>query len=312
MNKTQKVLTLLFCIQVCAVALSANPFTGKQQSPTPTYSGARKTENAEQQRRLNALLGDYLHKWSEQGSVGVLAGIMLLSAVYGLLHAMGPGHRKTVVFSYYLTRTAPAYEPALIGFALSCIHGLSAVALMVIFREVSGSFTAKTNDASIYMEGISFLLLAILAIYSLWNGLRRLRGTSECSCAVHQHKKKTHNGACEKDSAATHTHEKARLRMLLLSSVYPCPSIIMIAVLTLSLDIWVVGILSAVTLSIGMSIPIIASGYLAWAGRTGLFAHMQKHQKSFSNSAVVLELIGYSVILFISVRALIPFIAGFF
>jgi ABC-type nickel/cobalt efflux system permease component RcnA len=67
--------------------------------------------------------------------------------LYGILHAPGPGYRKTVIFSLYLARKAPAWEPAGTGSLLAVLYAgtaivlLIAVALYLVGRQ-SGIFCA--------------------------------------------------------------------------------------------------------------------------------------------------------------------------
>lgn len=292
MKKHCVLVVLLYLIINAVQPITANPFTGTKDSPPPIYHQQGSKENTEQQRILHEKLGSYLYEWTEHKSISVLITILLISVLYGLLHAMGPGHRKTVVFSFYLARKAPAYEPLLIGMALAFIHGGTAIILMIVFKGITGAVSGHTHDTSIYMEGFSFILLTVLSVYSLIHSIHHITGKAHC-CHHHHHK-------------------KARLGMLLLSSVYPCPAIIMVAVLSASLNILPLGIACAVSMSVGMSIPITTSAYLAWAGREGLFKKFKQSERQIGLIGNILEILGYSILLYISARAAIPFVISFF
>ena len=100
--KTKYIFFIFFIFQF--FFLYANPFTGKKNSPSPVYQ-SRPSENIlKYQRVLNQKLGDYIADWKENQSLSILIPILGLSFLYGLVHAAGPGHRKSIVFSFYLTR----------------------------------------------------------------------------------------------------------------------------------------------------------------------------------------------------------------
>jgi ABC-type nickel/cobalt efflux system permease component RcnA len=63
-------------------------------------------------------------------------------------------------------------------------------------------------------------------------------------------------------------------------------------------------------MSLGMSIPIIAAGYLAWFGRTGLFGALKKNERKAARIGAAVSLAGYSFLLAFSVYMAEPFIAS--
>jgi ABC-type nickel/cobalt efflux system permease component RcnA len=286
--------TALFivCISL-SPPLAANPFmgagTGADGTSAPQASPVR-TSAADQnlvtkQANLRDSLGTYFYSWKKRGSPSVFWGIIGVAFLYGILHALGPGHRKTVIFSLYLARKAPAWEPAGTGFLLALLHAGAAVVLLLILRGVSGAISGKADNITIYMEGFAYVLLIAVALYLVAQAIRGLlRGT----------------GNAKSDAMSLGT--------ILLTGIYPCPGAILVLVLSLTLDITGIGILAVFAMSLGMSIPIIASGYLAWFGRTGIFLALKSDEAKLGRISALVELFGYSFLLIFAFYMAEPFI----
>ncbi|UTC75036.1 hypothetical protein E4O03_12790 [Treponema sp. OMZ 792] len=284
--KKRHIFSILFIINMSL--LFANPFTGKKNSPVPVYQGQPPENILKGQRILNQKLGDYISSWKENKDFDVLLSILAISFLYGLVHAAGPGHRKTIIFSFYLTKESTSLEPLFTGLALAGMHGGAAIVLMMIFKGLSGAILSRSNDTMIYMEGISFLILIILSLYGIIDAVKDIN--------------------TQKDS----NHKKLKLGAILISGIYPCPAAMLVLVLAVSLDILALGIFAAIAMSLGMSIPIIASGYLAWAGRTSLFYKLKDKERLVGLIGSILQIGAYGFLLYISVKTALPFILSLF
>lgn len=279
-------LIILFILQISF--LSANPFTGKKTSPSPVYQGQPSENILNGQRILNQKLGDYIAEWKEHKNLSILLSILGIAFLYGLIHAAGPGHRKTVIFSFYLTKEAKSFEPLFIGLALAGMHGGAAVILMLIFKGLSGAILSRSNDTMIYMEGFSFLILIILSIYGIIDSIKDM---------------------CIKKNS---NHKKLKLVAVLFSGIYPCPAAMLVLVLAVNLNILMLGIFAVISMSLGMSIPIIASAYLAWAGRTGLFYKLKSKERLVAITGSILQIGAYLFLMYISIKTALPFILSLF
>lgn len=297
----------------CAAPLAANPFHGsgaasrpadQQTADTPDNSSLSGPDTSTAPERtilpvrasapdrrlvsrqldVRTRLGRYLSGLKASSSPALLWSMLAAAFVYGILHALGPGHRKTVVFSYYLTRPAPVWEPAAMAALLSLLHGGAAVALLAILRGVSGSLAGRADNIGLYMEGFSYLLLALTAFILVLHSLIELFSRS----------RKKISGVLS-------------IGMIVLSGIYPCPGAILVLVLSIALDISAFGIAAVLAMSLGMSLPIIGAGYLAWFGRTGVFLALKKNEALVGRASHLIELSGYLVLLIFSVWISLPF-----
>lgn len=273
----------------------ANPFTGNRNSPNPPRQSKPNEKIIKSQIIVHTKLGDYIAEWKDNKSGHTLLIILSLSFLYGIIHAAGPGHRKTVVFSFYLSRKSRAAEPFLISAALAAAHGGAAVFIALFFKGVSGALSVNSNNTSIYLEIISFFILILLSLYSIIHCITDFYRERFISAK---------NKTCE------NTHKKLKLTALLISGLYPCPAALLILVLTITLNITFLGILAVIALSAGMSLPITAAAYLAWGGRKSLFFKLQNSKRIMLIISSILEIGAYSFLLFFSVYSILPFLSG--
>lgn len=124
----------------------------------------------ETQLRFREILGDSLTALEKGANPQLFFTIMGFAFLYGFLHAAGPGHRKTVIFSLFLSRKAKWYEPFIASFVAAGVHGGTAVLLIILFQVLFSRIQSSVvSDVSALMEGISYALLALLALWFLLN-----------------------------------------------------------------------------------------------------------------------------------------------
>lgn len=281
---------------ICAAGAYANPFTSREsasvedssrmiQQPSPVRTAQPDETLVSRQMALRNELADMFLQWKRGHNPAVIRIILLLSFLYGIFHALGPGHRKTVIFSVYLARKAPVTEPGVTGIALALLHGGTAIAVLLAFRGITGAISARADTVSRWMEGGSYVLLIILA------GVLSVQSLVELFHASSPGKR-----------------TRASLGAVLVSGMYPCPGAILILVLALTLDVMLIGIVAVIAMSVGMSFPIIAAGYLAWFGRTGLFLGLKAKEDRIARISSAIELGGYLLLLAFSVYMAQPFL----
>ena len=312
---------ILFVFCIITGALWANPFTGKKNTPAPVRTEKPADFIVNRQAQLHTKLGDSIYEWTQAHSAQAFWTIIGLSFFYGIMHALGPGHRKALVFSFYLARQAPAWEPAVTSLTLAGLHGITSILLLLLFRNVSGALSAHTDSAAIYLEGFSFILLLLLSgasILHLLSGLflnrfphfrfsrRSLAPDQSCNPAYNTG---NYGSARYKNYRPQHrTAGNIQWGAFLLSGMYPCPAALLALVLVSTLDAAGIGIIAVIGISAGMAIPITVAAYLAWTGRQRLFKRIDKTQKYAETAALVLSLAAYSAIFIFSLIAVLPFI----
>ena len=142
----------------------------EQSEPIPVRVGSTNPDMAKKQGDIRESIATFFKQWQTATGVyrtKILLNVILLSFLYGIIHAAGPGHRKTIMFSFYLARSAPWWEPSVTGFLLAFLHGSCAILLILIFKGVSGSIASRSDFWAIYLEGFSYILIIGTALILL-------------------------------------------------------------------------------------------------------------------------------------------------
>src|SRR5258707_14972618 len=136
-------LAVVLALPISALAAS-DPFTTGRPSEVaaataaPGPFAAVVAASARLQRDLNEVISRRIRELNETHSARTTIAILLLSFAYGVFHAIGPGHGKVVVASYFVARRERWLKSVIFGSLISLIQGTSAVvvvgALGIILR----------------------------------------------------------------------------------------------------------------------------------------------------------------------------------
>jgi ABC-type nickel/cobalt efflux system permease component RcnA len=233
-----------------------------------------------------------MHAIAIDHSGGTLIALLGFAMLYGILHAAGPGHRKTVVFSLFIGRKAALWEPLAVGFLAAAVHagaGMVLVgALSLVYGAVAG--LGDTEFAAAYIDAATFGLLIVLALILVAMKIKALLG------------------------GAGHTHPAGKGRTLygivFVSSLVPCPGATMILLFALYANVPWLGIIAVIAMSIGMGIVISASAYLAYVGRKQMFGYLKTKERLIGLVSDGLELVSYLLLLGFSLYMAWPMLAG--
>ena len=97
-----------------------------------------------------------------------------LSFLYGILHAVGPGHGKTIISSYVVANEETVRRGVLISFIAAALQGFTAVALVGVLLIGLGATGFQVNAWSSQLESVSYALIALVGGYLLWTQVMRL------------------------------------------------------------------------------------------------------------------------------------------
>jgi ABC-type nickel/cobalt efflux system permease component RcnA len=98
--------------------------------------------------------------------------LALLSFVYGVLHAVGPGHGKTIISSYVVANEETVRRGVIISFIAAGLQALSAVLLVGVLLIALGATGLQVNAWSNQLESISYAMIALVGLYLLAGQLR--------------------------------------------------------------------------------------------------------------------------------------------
>lgn len=123
------------------------------------------------QRDLHRRLAVAVRGLKEGGpaAVALLIGISLL---YGVFHAVGPGHGKAVISAYLLANEQAVRRGVLLAFLASLVQALSALLLVGVLAVVLGLAGVAVRESVGSLESASYALVALVGLWLLVSLLR--------------------------------------------------------------------------------------------------------------------------------------------
>ena len=192
--------------------------------------------------------------------------LILLSFLYGLLHAAGPGHGKVILSTYLVTQRAALKRGVVLAVLSALAQGVTAVLLVLGLFWLLGLTGRDAQSGARLAEQASYLLVLALGAALAWRALRALRSASDgremqCESCGHAHAPDAHQMRA--------TGLKASLGVVLSIGIRPCSGAIIVLLATEALGLRVAGLLAVLAMSLGTATAVAALsvGSRALAGR---------------------------------------------
>jgi ABC-type nickel/cobalt efflux system permease component RcnA len=227
------------------------------------------------QSQLTRSLAEEVRAYKEQGALAPVLGILLVSFLYGVAHAAGPGHGKVATAAYFGANRAAAAQGITMAALIGVVQALSAVVFVGGFALLFKVSQTETIRSVTYVEAASFALIAGVGLWIAWGGIVG-RGCSHSHGPVlahagHDH---GHSHAHGHDHAHHHGHGHAHrtpakagllsmLPVALASGLRPCTGAVLVLLFTLSQGIFEIGVIATLVMSLGTFLVVAAIGLVA-------------------------------------------------
>lgn len=209
------------------------------------------------QRSANERVTGYIQTLvEEEGRRGAVLPIFGAAFLYGLLHAFLPGHRKTVILSYYLSEDARLSHGLLAGLLFAVMHASSAVVIIlgVSFLTqgaIAGTAIRAGEQVQIVSSGLIMLLGAAFLAYKVRHAqLHRRRGIEA----------RTTDGlgfnASQREALPPRIPAERFFPLVVVSGMVPCPGTTLLLLFTLSLGLVEIGAIAVVAMSAGLAVAL--------------------------------------------------------
>ena len=191
---------------------------------------------------------------------------LAICLVYGMLHALGPGHGKSIVVGYFIARRGRWRQGVALGAGITVTHTMSAVLLLLILYAIFKAtvFSAfetgrigieRASYALIMLTGVLLVVLAIRDVFKSHKG---------CGCAVRM---ESAEGAVAESKLPPIARWREILGVAAVTGIVPCPAVALIVLFCLLNSMVALSLLGALVICIGMTITNVAFGIAAVAFR---------------------------------------------
>jgi len=264
-------------------------------------------------------------------SGNAMAGAVVLAAlsfIYGVVHAVGPGHGKMVISSYVVANEETVRRGVVISFIAAALQALTAVALVGILAFALNATGLQINAWSNQLETVSYALIALVGawllatqlirVYRRWQDRRESVGHIAHDHHRHDHGH-DHDHDRDHDHARGHHHDHAEgeacnhmvdardlagpfnwrkiVAVVFSVGIRPCTGAILVLIFALTQGMFWAGVAATFAMAFGTAITVAALATLALGsrelalklgGRSGAFADAVWTLCAIGGSALIL------------------------
>ena len=235
------------------------------------------------QRKLNAKLIKLTREIKNTHSKKSLFIVVFISFIYGMIHALGPGHGKTITWSYFLSKQANIKKGILVGNAIAFLHAGSALIIVFIFQFiVKQAHLTAFEDVSRTIRLISYAFIALIGLFLLirtWLDLRRKKDHPENSLSYDDAKPEN------------------MIPVAIAVGLIPCPGAVIILLFSSSMGVLKLGVLLTLIMAAGMGVTISSVGVLTIVTKRGVLKFISERSKARTVFQAATAIVGSGFIL---------------
>jgi ABC-type nickel/cobalt efflux system permease component RcnA len=182
---------------------------------------------------------------------GFIATALVIAAMLGALHALTPGHGKTIAAAYLVGSRGTLRHAAALGGVVTFTHTASVLVLGMI--TLAASQFVEPERLRPALEIISGIVIVALGVQLAWTRLRQLRHERD-----HDHDHSHHRH----DMPEGQVRWRSLVALGMSGGLVPCPEALAILLLAVGLGQIVLGLALIVAFSFGLAAVLIAIGAL--------------------------------------------------
>jgi nickel/cobalt exporter len=141
----------------------------------------------DKQRTFYGAMSLSIRQLKSQSPFAAALTLMLLSFGYGIFHAAGPGHGKTVISAWLLATENELRRGILIAFMSAVVQAITAIVIVSALLLLVTAVGSTARNVAGFLESASYALIALMGAYLIWTALRPHQHAPEAAHAGHGH-----------------------------------------------------------------------------------------------------------------------------
>lgn len=236
-----------------------------------------------EQREFYRQLAAGLRSIKAQATAATIVTFGGVCFLYGILHAIGPGHGKSVISAYLVANERTVRRGILLSFLAALSQAVTAIAVVSCLISLLKG-TGITTDASLgLLTAASGGFIAAVGAWMVWTSLRERAGgrRGESSSRAHQDHGRPHpatDGACGGGHCEVAAHRlfgqtsPPRLGMIIGAiGVRPCSGAIFVLLFANAIGLYKVGVWAVLAMALGTAITASALAvFTLWSKRAAV------------------------------------------
>lgn len=222
----------------------------------------------EQQQTFYRALAKAVKTIKAENTLASAWSLVVLSFLYGVFHAAGPGHGKAVISAYLLANERQIRRGILLAFLSSLVQALSAIALVTIVVLIFSAAGREAQKLVPPLELASYALVCAIGLYMLWKAIAPVMVRPHASTGAHGHDHH-HDGACG------HTHMPApgeidagwsigrAASIVFAVGLRPCSGAVLVLLFANAIGLYAAGVGATFAMSLGTALTVSALAVLA-------------------------------------------------
>ena len=200
---------------------------------------------------------------------------LAICLVYGMLHALGPGHGKSSVVGYFIARRGRWRQGVALGAGITVTHTMSAVLLLLILYAIfKATVFSAFETGRIGIERASYVLIMLTGVLLVVLAIRDVfKSHKGCGCCVRIESAEgvvAQDGKCAESKLPPIARWREILGVAAVTGIVPCPAVALIVLFCLLNSMVALSLLGALVICIGMTITNVTFGIAAVAFRKGI------------------------------------------
>jgi ABC-type nickel/cobalt efflux system permease component RcnA len=227
------------------------------------------------QKWIHGSISAYLDGFSATDDWLSLTAVLPLGIVFGAIHALTPGHGKTVLASYLVGSRLAVLNSVGVAAVLSVTHVVSAVLLALVGAPLL-SRTIVGAGRSDVLEDVGRGLIALIGV---WLAIRAIR-------------------------VRPHLHGEG-FAVAFVAGLIPCPLTLFVMFLAISRGVPEAGLTFAAAMLLGITATLSAVAIATTFARDSMLLLFDRHGRSMAATTRALDLTGGILLVVIGVSALL-------
>lgn len=230
-------------------------------------------QTAAWQRDIYQQLATMLYQ-SGQADKSLIIYFLGFSFIYGLLHSLGPGHGKFIVSSYLLTHPSRYKSSLYLTVYSAFLQAITAIVLVSLGKYLFAQSMRVINEQAYAVSSYSFYFIIAVGIYMLLQityfslkGEKHKAGQCGCcpSVPIESHSKNI-----------PYSHS---ISMGMSIGLRPCSGALMVLLLASSLQLYWLGVASALAMALGTAVTTSLLALLTISGAKVATLYSSKREK---------------------------------
>lgn len=232
----------------------------------------------EVQRDIYLALAEHIKAFAAGGGWASFLAFLPLGIVFGAVHAMTPGHSKSILATYLAGSSANIGKGLVTAVALSFTHVTMAIAIAWFSLPLVSRMLGSAGDTPA-LENLSRGLLGLIGLWMLW------------SAAFRSH----------------HAHgDKEGLAVGMMAGLIPCPLTLFVMSFAMSRGVPVAGVLFAVVMMLGVAVTLCTTAVVAVLFRQQLARFLRERPRLIAGVSKSIEAVAGLVLTYVAIREIFP------